>query len=97
MGTERFAASNPPCWSLFAGWLAFRFGLWPVVHDGHATFDRLLLPIGYAFSSGVFVMARVSDGRSVEGRVSATIRRELNVRAAAAEPPVAADGAAPRR
>lgn len=85
------------CWSLFAGWLALRFYVLPMLHDGNASFDRLLPPLGYVFSVAVIVVARVTDGRTVRGRVSDTIRRALKVRAVAAEPAVAADRASPGR
>jgi hypothetical protein len=84
--------SGVMCWSLFGGWIAFRFGLFPILHDGNASFDRLVFPLCYAFMIAVMVMARVSDGRSLEERVLATIRRELKVRAAAAEPDRASSG-----
>jgi hypothetical protein len=85
-GMSSLARTAFMCWSTMAGWLILRFALRPVIAEGHASFDRLLLPLGYVFSIVVMVAARLLDGRSVERRVLETLRRELEVRGTPAQP-----------
>jgi len=84
-------------WMIGAGGLAFVYGVFPAVHQGYVSGERLTLPIGYGISVALALIARLLDGRSLRKRVLDTIRRELGARAVAAEPRVAPDRAAPGR
>jgi hypothetical protein len=80
--SSSLARTGVMCWTIYAGFFALRFGL---MRDGNTSFDRLLAPLGYAFTIALIVMARVLDGRTVKQRVLDLLRRELNVRATAAD------------